>query len=171
MANQTSWSIKVKDNELVYIRLLQPSDRETLEEAFRKLSNETKRLRFFQVNETLSEKELDYLLNLDNSNHVAYCAYIMENNVPKGIGVVRYIRSVKNPSIAEIAITIIDEYQGEGIGKELIKRITEHAKKEGITTYVANAFYFNHIILKMITKYPYKITGSDDGILTIKVDL
>lgn len=164
-------SISLKNGETVYLRMLLPSDRGALLDAFYKLSDETKRLRFFQVNEALSDKELDYLLNTDDTNHVAYCAYVLKNNKPKGIGVVRYIRSVKNPEMAEVAITIIDEYHGKGIGKELIKKITQHARKEGITTYVANAFYFNDIILKMISKFPYKITGSDDGILSIKVDI
>lgn len=163
--------LTLPNGEEVHIRMLLPSDRDTLLDAFHKLSDETKRLRFFQVNEELSDKELDYLLNIDNTNHVAYCAYTIKDSIPNGIGVVRYIRSVKNPEIAEVAITIVDEYHGKGIGKELIKKITQHARKEGITTYVANAFYFNNIILKMISKFPYKITGSDEGILTIKVDI
>ncbi len=169
--NNNTVIYKLNNGEDIYIRLLTPEDRLAVEEGFKKLSEETKRLRFLQSHESLSSKELDYLTNIDNLNHVAFCAYKNEHNKDIGIGIVRYIRSIKNPATAEIAITITDEYQGKVIGKQLIKAITKHALKNGVTKFAANAFYFNDKILNIIEKTPYKITGSEDGILQIEINL
>ena len=164
-------SFRVKDNLEIKTRLLQKGDREILHEAFKKLSDKSKRLRFLSTPQKLSNKELDYLTNIDNKNHLAVCACIDENNTLTGIGVSRYIKLNNSPNKAEIAITIIDEYQKMGIGKVLIDEIIPHAKANGIDTFVANAFYFNNTILSIINQYEYTITSVEDGVLKIEIEL
>lgn len=163
--------IALKDGTVVHIRMLKPEDREVLKEAFSKLSQETKRLRFLEQHDVLSEKELDYLLNVDNHNHVAFCAYVIRDGKEVGVGVARYIRSLKNQKLAEVAITIVDEFQGKGIGKYLIGATVNYARENGITTFAANAFYFNRKILRIIEKYQYHITSAEDGVLKIEIDI
>lgn len=170
MPNHTK-NITLTDGTIVHVRMLKPQDREVLKETFSKLSGETKRLRFLEQHDVLSEKELDYLLNVDNHNHVAFCAYTVVEGKDVGIGVVRYIRSLKSQKLAEIAITIVDDYQGLGIGKHLIGSAVTYARDNGVNTFAANAFYFNRKILKIIEKYPYTITSADAGVLKIEIDI
>ena len=162
---------EIKEGLTIFIRPLIKEDRKAFVKAFSKLSDKTKQLRFLTSTEALSEKEFDYLVNVDHENHVAFCAYYSKNGEEIGIGVARYIRSIKKPNTAEIAITIIDEFQGMGIGKLLIQNIVAFAKQHGIEKFVANAYYLNNTILNIISKYPYEITGSSDGVLTIEIDI
>ena len=162
---------KISDELTIYTRLLEKEDREAFLKAFSKLSDKTKQFRFLTSYPNLSEKEVDYLLQTDKKNHVALCAYHTKNGEDIGIGVTRYIRSLKNPTIAEVAITIVDEFQGMGIGKLLIQEVMDYAIKDGIKKFIANAYYFNNMILNIISKYPYEITSSNDGILSIEIDL
>lgn len=160
------------DNGLeIYVRLLRKTDKEALQEGFSKLSNTTKRFRFLSTPQKLSNQELQYLTNIDNKNHLAVCAYIKQNDKEIGVGVARYIRLLKNSNKAEIAITIVDEYQKIGIGKILIEEIIKHAKENKISTFEANAFYFNNTILGIINNYNYKITSTEEGVLKIEIQI
>lgn len=162
---------QIKDDLIIFIRPLMKEDRKAFINAFSKLSDKTKQLRFLTSTDALSEKEFDYLVNVDHENHVAYCAFHNQKGEDVGVGVARYIKSIKKPNTAEIAVTIVDEFQGIGIGKLLIQNIVEHAKKHGIEKLVANAYYFNNTILNIVSKFPYEITGSSDGVLTIEIDI
>lgn len=161
----------LSNNLKLYVRLLQKEDKEALQEGFDKLSNQTKRFRFLSTPQKLSNQELQYLTNIDNQNHLAVCAYIKENGKDVGVGVARYIRLLKNSTKAEIAITIVDEYQKLGIGKILITEIIKHAKANNIKTFEANAFYFNNTILGIINNYNYKITSTEEGVLKIEIQI
>ena len=161
----------LSDDTKLYVRLLKKSDKEALQDGFYKLSDKTKRFRFLSTPQKLSNKELQYLTNIDNKSHLAVCAYIKKGDKEIGVGVARYIRLLKDASKAEIAITIVDEYQQLGIGKVLITEIIKHAKKNNITTFEANAFYFNNTILSIINNYPYKITSTEEGVLKIEIKI
>lgn len=71
----------------------------------------------------LSDKQLDYLTALDGSEKVAWCALIHVDGVEKGIGLARYARLTDETSVAEFAITVIDEYQGQGVGHQLLSKL------------------------------------------------
>lgn len=168
---ETTKIFELKNGLKLHVRLLRPSDKDALQEAFMKLSDESKHFRFLSTPQKLSNQELQYLTNIDNKNHLAVCAYIIKDNKEVGVGIVRYIRLLKNANKAEIAITVADEYQNVGVGKILIQEITKHAKKNNIDFFEANAFYFNNTILGIISKYPYKITSTEEGVLKIEITI
>jgi GNAT superfamily N-acetyltransferase len=160
------------NNDLkLHVRLLEKSDKEALQDGFNQLSDKTKRFRFLSTPQELSNKELQYLTNIDNKNHLAVCAYIKVDGKDIGVGVARYIRLLKDPKKAEIAITIVDKYQQLGIGKILITEIIKHAKQNNIITFEANAFYFNNTIINIINNYTYKITSTEEGVLKIEIKI
>jgi hypothetical protein len=66
--------------------------------------------RFFVVKRGFSEKELAFFMNIDFTNHVALVALADEGGRKVIIGGGRYI--VTEPSMAEIAFVVIDDYQG-----------------------------------------------------------
>lgn len=78
-----------------------------------------------------SESELEYFTNLDGKNHYAIG---IEEDLPthRGIAIARLVRSSEVPEEAEVAITVIDEYQGKGLGTFLIQLITLAASERGI---------------------------------------
>jgi GNAT superfamily N-acetyltransferase len=51
--------------------------------------------------------------------------------------VARYVRDRTDPHAAEIAITIADEWQGRGLGRELLARLSQRARQEGIRRFTA----------------------------------
>lgn len=70
---------------------------------------------------------------LDGVNRHAVGATIRGNdgNV-EGVGVARYVRTADDPDAAEVAMLVVDAYQGQGVDKALLARLSEVARLHGI---------------------------------------
>lgn len=125
--------VKLKDGTPVSIRLLRPDDKEELRAGFEELSIDSRRRRFLSLKSRLSNSQLAYLTETDHINHLAFGAFDISQGKRKGIGVARYIRIENEPEVAEYAITILDTYQGRGLGTKLFELLIEAARKNGIS--------------------------------------
>ena len=125
----------LRDGSKVLIRPVQPGDAGLLAEGFERLSPESRRLRFLTAKDVLRPAELRYLTEVDHHDHEAIGA--LDPATGQGAGIARYIRDAKDPRTAEIAVTIMDGWQGRGLGTELVARLAGHARAEGIERFVA----------------------------------
>ena len=55
----------------------------------------------------------------------------------RGVGIARYVRDAEDPQAAEIAVTIVDDWQGRGLGTELLAQLSDRARQEGIRRFTA----------------------------------
>ena len=130
MNNGTPYEIRpCLDPDLHTTRLLL---KEQIRQAMQCLSSESRWQRFASPVHELSESQLDHLTDLDGSDRVAWCAAIIHKGTVTGIGLARYIRCREDPNIAEFAVTVIDAYQGQGIGTALLGRLLRTASTNGI---------------------------------------
>lgn len=106
-----------------------------LADAFAHLSAESRRLRFLTVKPSLSESELRYLTDVDGHHHEALGA--IDPATGQGIAVARFVRDERDPSRAEVAVTVADEWQRRGVGKLLLGRLADRAREEGVTRFTA----------------------------------
>jgi len=161
--------IKLKDGTPVLIRLLCQDDKEELKIGFEKLSAKSKYCRFFVPISSLSNSQLKQLTEMDNKNHLALCAYIVGQNGMFGIGVARYFRVEEEPETAEFALTIIDEYQSQGLGTELLNLLIHCARKNGIRKFIGYMLAENRSMLKILNHLGAQIRREDGPIQ--RVDL
>jgi GNAT superfamily N-acetyltransferase len=68
----------------------------------------------------------------------------------EGIGVARFVRSPSEPTSAEVAVTVIDEWQGRGLGTVLLEVIGARARREGIATFTALMLATNHQMIEVL---------------------
>ncbi|MCK5469050.1 MAG: hypothetical protein KAI99_11080 [Cyclobacteriaceae bacterium] len=115
-----SFFYPLRDNTYLCFKSLEKSDREKFIEGFKKLSKASVYHRFFGFMKELSDKQLEDLLNTDKKDHVAWTALDIKNDDMIGVGVGRFKRSTTNPHEAELALTVIDEYQNKGTGSILL---------------------------------------------------
>lgn len=111
---------RLRDGTPVALRPIVPADRDRLLEGFAHLSETSRRLRFLGSVSSLSESQLEYLTSTDGIDHVAWGALDLTAPDAPGFGVGRWIRLEAHPHIAEFSLTVLDEWQGRGLGQLLL---------------------------------------------------
>ena len=135
-----------------------PSNREQISRGLKDLSSESIRNRFLGSKKEFSGAELEYLTNLDGWDHYAFG--IEERERPfRGVSIARLVRSPIEPLEAEVAITVIDEFQNLGLGTLLIKLIALAAFERKIERLTFTTLPQNNGILKLIQKIGVPKTG------------
>ena len=115
-----SFFYPIKDNTYICFKTLGKDDREKFIAAFKRLSQKTVYQRFFGFMKELTDKQVEDFLNTDKKDHLAWAAFDIIGDDTIGIGVGRFKRSEINPNEAELALTVLDEYQDKGIGSVLL---------------------------------------------------
>lgn len=126
--------ITLPDGGVMRLRLVRSEDREGILQAFGRLSAETRVQRWFYPKMQLSEDEIAALISPADDEHGAIAAIELDaaGNETSGIGMARFVRSKENADAAEIAITIVDDWQGLGIGRVLLHRLLAMIGERGI---------------------------------------
>jgi GNAT superfamily N-acetyltransferase len=166
---------KLRDGREVIIRALHPDDRHNLEEIWHHLSPRSIYFRFFVPKKELTDKELNFFTTVDFDRHVALLAFLTENGVELPVGVGRYvvISEPESPRVAEVALTVEDEYQGLGIGTVLLRHLVEIARAAGIFELSAFVLSENKNMLEVFehSGLPVARHVDDTGIAEIRLRL
>ncbi|HJS97341.1 MAG TPA: GNAT family N-acetyltransferase, partial [Solirubrobacteraceae bacterium] len=115
------------------IRPIEPDDRELLRAGFERLSEHSRYLRFQAPLASLSDQQLAYLTEIDHHDHEALLALASDGE--EIVGVARFVRV--NHAVAECAIVVADDWQGRGVATELLDRLVDRARDEGIERFTA----------------------------------
>ncbi len=126
---------ELRDGTRVLIRQIRPADRDRLTEGLRRLSPDSRYLRFHAEIDELTEEQLDYLTHVDHRDHEALVALDLEDPEVPGVGVARYIREPHEPEVAEAAITVADEYHGRGAGTLLLGALSVRARDNDVRVF------------------------------------
>jgi len=158
------------DGGRVLVRPLLYSDREQLGLQYAQLSPESRRLRFFSAPNRLREADLEYLTKLDYRDHFAWAAFAVDDPGSPGIAVARYIRR-QEPTKAEVAVTVLDDYQRRGVGTLLTRLLAEVAAGHGIDTLVTYVLWDNELAIDALVKAGARVTPYEPGVALLELDL
>ena len=163
-------AVDLRDGTQIVLRPVRPSDRELLVEGFAHLSPESRYQRFLAPMEELSEAMLDYLTEVDHHDHEAIAA--LDPETGHGIGVARFVRLEDRPDVAEAAVTVVDEWQGRGVGTLLLGRLAARAREEGIRTFTAILLATNREMLDVLEPIArVNVVDRQTGTVQIEVDV
>ncbi len=138
------------DGSRVLIRPITPADKAKVAAAFAGMSEESRLFRFGVVRQSMSERELAFLTEIDYVNHFAWGAEGVSQPGSPGIGAARYIRDPDDPGTADIHITVVDGYQGVGLGTVLLFLLAESAMENCIQNLRARVLSENKRALSLL---------------------
>jgi GNAT superfamily N-acetyltransferase len=164
--------VSLRDGSTVLIAPVRPSDRQLIVEAFDRLSPESRYRRFFAPIKNLSEPLLDYLTRIDYVDHFAWGALAEEPDGRQvGVGVARYVRLADDPTAAEAAVTVVDDWQGRGLGRILLDALVLEALENGITRFVGNVLVENRPMQELLRHTGAHFEPDATGLLGFSIDL
>lgn len=126
--------VRLAGGSEVRVRLLVPADEAILRGGLEHLSSRAAYQRFLTPDPHLSETQFDYLMNPDQRTHLAIVMGIEdeEGRTVEGIGVARCIRGGESPDESEVAVTVVDKWQGKGAGSLLLRHLAAFAYRTGV---------------------------------------
>ena len=172
VAARTS-TVTLRDDSRVIIRPALPGDRDLLVRGFERLSPESRYRRFFAPVKTMSGQLLDYLTSIDYVDHFAWAALSAEpgpDGGPVGAGVSRYVR-LDDPKAAEMAVTVVDDWQGRGLGRILLDALVLEALENGITCFAGDVLVENRPMHELLRRAGATFRPEGNGILRFSIDL
>lgn len=137
---------RLRDGSTVEIRPLEPGDRELLRSGFVGLSDRTRYLRFQAPMAALSDRQLSYLTEIDHHDHEALIA--LDPDSGDAVGVARFVRVADG--VAECAIVVADDWQGRGVGTQLLDRLVERAREEDVERFTALVLAENTEVMRLL---------------------
>jgi RimJ/RimL family protein N-acetyltransferase len=142
--------LALRDGTRILVRPILPEDKQALREGFDRLSARSRYRRFLTSLEHLSDRQLRDLTEVDYVDHMAWVAVDASRPERPGIGVARYVRLPEEPTAAEAAVTVLDEYQGRGIGTILLRLLAGSARAHGIRCFRGHVLAENAPMMEVL---------------------
>jgi GNAT superfamily N-acetyltransferase len=156
------------DGGAIRIRAIRGDDQERLHAHFRGLSEKSVYFRFMGIRRDLSPDDLKRLTELDFKSHVGLAATITEDGRERFIGVGRYICGA-DPTRAEVAFAILDEFQGRGIATLLLEHLRLIADANGVAEFEADVLGENRQMLEVFAHSGFESQRSlESGVVHLR---
>jgi RimJ/RimL family protein N-acetyltransferase len=165
----TGRPVVLRDGSAVLIRQVQGADAPLVADGFARLSARSRQLRFLSPKTELSPAELRYFTDVDHHDHEALGA--LDHPGGRGVGIARYVRDAGDPQAAEITVTVIDDWQGRGLGTELVARLSERARCEGIRRFTALVAADNRAMAGLLRNAGASLVRREPGTLQYEITL
>ena len=160
----------LRDGSRVVVRPIEPGDKDALLDGFSRLSERSRYRRFLSPTPRLTDSQLRYLTEVDHDRHEAVIAFAEDSGEP--IGVARYVRFEDDPAKAEPAVTVVDAWQGRGLGTVLLEEVSERARAAGVERFEATVLASNRPIIALLEHLDRTATERvGEGVMRIEAEL
>ncbi len=165
------WTLR--DGTPVTIRPIRPEDEPLLVRFHEQLSERTVYLRYFHMmdlSQRVSHERLTRICFIDYDREMALVA---ERQAPDGateiVAVGRLTKLHDSPD-AEFAVVAADQFQGQGIGSELTRRLLDVAAREGVRKVVADILPENRGMQHVCKKLGFAVRHSpEDEVIKVEI--
>ena len=160
-----------RDDRAVVLRALSPDDLELELEFVAGLSAETRYLRLQYATAGMSREMAARLLELDHHDRLAIAGVAAETGRERIVGVCRYARE-PGATTAEFAIVVADDWQGTGLGTELMRSLCQAARARGVRLVVGETLSTNRRFIDWARAFGCTVEIEPDaGLARVTLDL
>ena len=171
MAGTAHFSVseQLRDGRLICIRAIRPDDKARLTKAFHALDPQSVYRRVFHMKNELTADELRQLTEVDHVRDVALVATIGRGASELIVGGGRYMASGRS---AEIAFTIEEDYQQQGIARLLLQHLVQIAREHGIAQFEAQVLADNRAMLGVFERSGLPMQAKrEQGVLHVTLQI
>ena len=160
--------IETSDGTELMLRPVLPGDTQRVAQAHIMFSPETLYRRFLSVR-TPTETVLTYLFEVDYVDHFVWV--VTEGEDGPVVADARFVRDHDDPTMAEIAFTVADAYQGRGIGTVLFAALVVAARIDGVTKFQARVLSNNLPARALLDRLDAPWIREEPGIVAATVEV
>lgn len=153
----------------VLVRPIRPDDEAMLARFHATLSERSVYLRYFHMlplDSRIDSKRLSRICFIDYDREMVLVAE-RENEI---LAVARLIRE-ENVKEAEFAVLISDRFQGHGLGTELVKRLIEIARADGLDKVTADILGENRQMIEICKLLGFQLQYGGENVIKAELDL
>ena len=159
----TDFGAKLRDGREVSVRAMVGSDDAEILQAFGRLNEDARYMRFMRVVREVDQDRLRKTLASFPEHGFGIVATVPAADSFDIVGSAIFVIE-KDPSICEFAITILPEYGGAGLGRTLLSTLIAAAKQRGLTEMEGFVLAVNQSMLKLASRMGFSIARDpDDG--------
>jgi CRP-like cAMP-binding protein len=160
--------IQMRDDSWLYLRPVLPGDSERSSEGTIEFSSETL-YRRFQTPRTPSKSLMSYLFEVDYKDHFVWV--MTEGEEGPVVADARFVRDETDPTLAEVAFIVGDDYQGRGVGTFLMAALAVAARGDGVRRFSARVLSDNLAMRKVLDRFGAQWQRDDLGVVTTVIDV
>ncbi|MCB0191586.1 MAG: GNAT family N-acetyltransferase [Anaerolineae bacterium] len=147
----------------IFLRPVKISDEPLLKDFFYSLSDASLQSRFMSMRTSMPHEQLQNFVVIDYTQDMVILAIIYpEEEKEEVIGIGEYSVNTGTHT-ADAAFAVRDDYQGHGIGTELLSYLTYLAKKRGLLGFTADVLADNWGMLRVFDRMGYDTKRSFEG--------
>ena len=151
----------LRDGSTLRLRPPARGDADAILAFFEALSQQSLYMRFHGY-PSLGPEIVEPLLESDWVERGALLGALSENGTERVIALGNYVR-LRDPSVAETAFAVADEYQRRGIGTRLVEQLADRASRHGIERFVAEVMSDNRRMLGVFESLGFELSRDLDG--------
>ena len=144
----------LRDGRAATIRLMRPDDKQRLIDAFAKLDCQSIYTRFFGFRKELPQGPLNRIDRIDLVRLAALVVTLGEGDDETVIGSASYVADTAADGVreAEVAFTIEEDFQRQGLAGRLLAALAEIARRHGIGRFKAEVLTGNAAMLTVFKR-------------------
>jgi GNAT superfamily N-acetyltransferase len=154
---QYSDVLRSRDGEAITVRFVEPRDAEVLQNYFRGLSSRSRYNRFFGAISELPPTLLDRFIHVGEADQFSVVATMKVDGFETIVGEARYSFDFATSSF-EFGLSVDDRWQGNGIGKVLLKNLECRAAAFGAEHLFGDTLRSNDSMIGLARKSGYNFT-------------
>ena len=125
------WTEVLRDQTRVSIRPISKEDAAAERAFIEALSSQARRFRFLGQVQHPSADMIEQFTNVDYVHDLAFAAMASDDPMHAFVGVARYSTN-SDGTDCECVVTVLDDWQGKGLGTVLVKHLIDVARSRGI---------------------------------------
>jgi RimJ/RimL family protein N-acetyltransferase len=161
---------KVNDKEIT-VRPVKPTDERKIQELYYSLDEKDRYYRFFTQVKQFPHKRIQNMITIDYSTSMLLVGETQDEE-KKLIALSGFFKT-KNPSEAEIAIVVHEEWRNKGIAKYFLNFLVEIGRELGYKIFSGTVLKENSAMLHILKNlnYPFSVENIEGNTLEFSLDI